>query len=104
MRDAVSTKLLVVSPNEEERNKVYAILSEHLDDKASIIKSNPEFTEILVKGVNKGVGLRGLCEKLGVPLEQVIAFGDAGFVAFCFSLIGVLRFRASIRHDARERH
>ena len=29
------------------------------------------------KGIDKGVGLKKLCEHLGLPLEQTIAVGDA---------------------------
>lgn len=33
--------------------------------------------EVNFKGVNKGAGLARLCEKLGIPPENVMAFGDA---------------------------
>ena len=32
--------------------------------------------DIMHKGVNKGAGLKGLCESLNLPLEQVVAAGD----------------------------
>ncbi|KAI9340236.1 HAD-like domain-containing protein [Obelidium mucronatum] len=34
------------------------------------------FVECLPGHVNKGVGFRDLCEGLGVPMEQAVAFGD----------------------------
>jgi HAD superfamily hydrolase (TIGR01484 family) len=33
--------------------------------------------ECSAKGIDKGVGLKKLCEHLGLPLEQTIAVGDA---------------------------
>ncbi len=44
----------------------------------TIIKGspNPFFVEFLRADVNKGAGLRKLCNYLGVPLEEVVAFGD----------------------------
>ena len=37
--------------------------------------------------MNKGEGVRGLCEYLGVPLETVIGFGDAGAHFFIGSFL-----------------
>ena len=46
--------------------------------KFHIIRGSPKpfFVEFLPQGVNKGQGLRNLCEALNVPMSQVIAFGD----------------------------
>jgi len=44
---------------------------------ATIVKGNwTWFLEILSATSNKGIGLRHMCEKLNVPLEEVIAIGD----------------------------
>ena len=74
--DLPSIKLLIVSPNEEHREEVMAKLFQELGP-INAFRSNPEFCEILPTGVNKGVGLQALCEELGVPMSEVIAFGDS---------------------------
>lgn len=38
--------------------------------------SAKDFIEIFPKGVNKGTALIQVCEKLGIPLEDTVAFGD----------------------------
>ena len=38
----------------------------------------PNNFEISPQGVNKGVGLRKLCEAAGIPIEKAIAVGDEG--------------------------
>mmetsp|Transcript_28126 Transcript_28126/g.46153 ORF Transcript_28126/g.46153 Transcript_28126/m.46153 type:complete len:151 (-) Transcript_28126:28-480(-) len=44
---------------------------------AHVIRGTPPFfVEILDPTVNKGQGLRQLCQSLSIPLEEVIAFGD----------------------------
>ena len=44
---------------------------------ATLIRGSPPFfVECLHPDVNKGNGLERLCEKIGMPLEAVVAFGD----------------------------
>lgn len=44
---------------------------------ANVIRGSPPFfVEILCPNVHKGHGLKQLCEEIGMPLEDVIAFGD----------------------------
>ena len=42
-----------------------------------ITTSGPIFIEINAPGIDKGKTLRLLCEHLGIPIEESIAFGDA---------------------------
>lgn len=42
-----------------------------------LVRSYPIYLEMLPQGVSKGVGLRHLCSHLGIPLDQVVAVGDA---------------------------
>lgn len=39
--------------------------------------SKPYFFEFMNEGVDKGLSMKFLCEKIGIPLEKVIAFGDS---------------------------
>ncbi len=43
----------------------------------SLLRTAPEFLEILPPGVSKGVALARLIEELHIPREQVMALGDA---------------------------
>lgn len=44
---------------------------------ANVIRGSPPFfVEVLCPEVHKGHGLKKLCQKIGVPLDQVVAFGD----------------------------
>jgi Cof subfamily protein (haloacid dehalogenase superfamily) len=41
-----------------------------------LVRSEPTYLEVLPPGVNKGVALAELARQLGIPLDQVVAFGD----------------------------
>lgn len=41
-----------------------------------LVRSEPTYLEVLPPGVNKGAALAELARQLGIPLEQVVAFGD----------------------------
>lgn len=51
-------------------------LSEHFED-LSICTSGPLYIEVNAKGVDKGNGLKALCNHLNISTQEVIAFGDA---------------------------
>lgn len=42
----------------------------------SIVRSSPIHLEINTAGTNKALAVRHLCQLKGIPLEQVLAFGD----------------------------
>lgn len=42
----------------------------------SIVKSSDTLLEIMERGVNKGEGIKVLCEKWKIDIEKTIAFGD----------------------------
>lgn len=42
----------------------------------SIVKSSDILLEIMEKGINKETGVRTLCGKWGIPVENAVAFGD----------------------------
>ncbi len=69
------SKILVLI-DEANLDSTMALLQARLkSDVAHLIKGN-FFIEILHPSVNKGEGLKGLCASMGVPLAQVVAFGD----------------------------
>ena len=38
--------------------------------------SHTNFLEVLAKGINKGSALKWLCDKKGIKIEEIVAFGD----------------------------
>jgi len=42
------------------------------------VAESPRYLEITAKGCTKGNGLARLCERLGLTMQDVIAFGDSG--------------------------
>jgi Cof subfamily protein (haloacid dehalogenase superfamily) len=67
-----------VVPGEPERiAELYEKASLLFKGKAEVVTSKPYFMEILPLGADKGSALRRLTEKLGIPMERVMAIGDA---------------------------
>jgi hydroxymethylpyrimidine pyrophosphatase-like HAD family hydrolase len=58
----------------------------------------PFFVECLHPLVNKGEGLRRLCGALGIPLSEVVAFGDGDNDAEFIQLAGLGLAMANARH------
>ncbi len=52
-------------------------LRNDLAGRIECFRSEPDFVEIVPPGVDKGVALRALAERLGMPLTEVAAAGDA---------------------------
>lgn len=48
----------------------------HFAGRAEVTLSHPRFLEFLAPGVSKGLGVRWLARRLGVPLAQCLAVGD----------------------------
>jgi Cof subfamily protein (haloacid dehalogenase superfamily) len=48
----------------------------YFDGRAEVTLSHPRFLEFLAPGVSKGLGVRWLARRLGVPLAQCMAVGD----------------------------
>jgi hydroxymethylpyrimidine pyrophosphatase-like HAD family hydrolase len=70
------SKLLVLCRN-HELDRSFEIFQKELGDDATLVYgSQGWFLEVLHPQVNKGHGLRQMCDALGIPLEQCIAFGD----------------------------
>ncbi|KAL3784068.1 hypothetical protein HJC23_013283, partial [Cyclotella cryptica] len=76
------SKLLVLCSTEHV-DEITALVHQELNGKkengavANVIRGSPPFfVEILSPEVHKGQGLKKLCKKIGVSLEEVVAFGD----------------------------
>lgn len=52
-------------------------LSALLEGRAEVLISKPYFLEVLSAGTDKGTALEVLADRLGIPLESVLAVGDA---------------------------
>jgi Cof subfamily protein (haloacid dehalogenase superfamily) len=70
------TKALFVMES-ADRDALYDELQPAYANRATVVKTEPEYLEFLHPKVNKGVGLAGLCESLGIEMSQVMAIGDS---------------------------
>ncbi len=52
-------------------------IPEHISAQTSIVRSDPHFLEFIAGRQTKGSAIEELCALLKVPLEKVVAFGDA---------------------------
>lgn len=69
-------KFLLYSTNPEKTEEYIDILTNEFPN-LSICSSGPLYIEVNAKGVNKGDGLRRLCQHLHIDIQDTIAFGDA---------------------------
>lgn len=69
-------KLMALS-SEEQEPVTRRRLQERFAGRADVSRSQATFTEITAYGVNKGVALRFIAEKLNVRRDEVAAIGDA---------------------------
>lgn len=67
-----------VIPGEADRiASLYAELAEFYSGAAEVVTSKPYFLEILPLGADKGSALYRLASRLKIPMENVMAIGDA---------------------------
>lgn len=70
-----ATKIMITSSPEVSKSIVF----EREDyEKYTIVRSSPNFLEVMPKGVSKASGAYAICRKLGIKKEDVYAFGDSG--------------------------
>eukprot|EP01112_Ceratiomyxa_fruticulosa_P008642 TRINITY_DN2239_c0_g1_i3.p1 TRINITY_DN2239_c0_g1~~TRINITY_DN2239_c0_g1_i3.p1 ORF type:complete len:283 (+),score=35.03 TRINITY_DN2239_c0_g1_i3:215-1063(+) len=77
------SKCLIINDSEEQCDVLLEEMKQRFPN-TSVIKSNCKtkeheqyYVEFLQAGVHKGSAVRKLCELLGIPLKEVLAFGDA---------------------------
>jgi Cof subfamily protein (haloacid dehalogenase superfamily) len=69
------TKVVAIGDGEHSLD-VLAEARAHFAGRAEVTLSHPRFLEFLAPGVSKGMAIRWLARRQGVPLEQCIAIGD----------------------------
>ena len=67
--------LFIVDP--PVQTALEAELRPRFESRATVTKTEPEYIEFLHPTVNKGAGLKGLCDSLGISMHRVMAIGDA---------------------------
>ena len=70
-------KVLVISDDGAQTDERIAILNEAFAGRAKAVRSNPEYAEVVYPGVSKASALKKLAAKLRIPIENVMAIGDA---------------------------
>ena len=71
-------KILAIELEQPEKLEVLrAQLNERFPDDLEMFYSNPNYLEIVPKGISKGTILLWLCRELGLPVENAIAAGDS---------------------------
>ncbi len=71
------TKMILIDAP-EEADRLYGIMAERYGNKLYLARTNPEYLEFMAPGCDKGEALRVLAERLGIPREETLAFGDGG--------------------------
>ena len=69
---------------------------------AEITFSSNRYMEFMPAGINKGVGIKNLCEILGIDISETIAIGDAANDIGMFKAAGLGVGVANVTDDARE--
>lgn len=68
---------ILIAGEPELLKEVEPVLNARFGDELDIFLSAPWFLDVMPKGVNKGVGVKYLAERLDIPMEQVICCGDS---------------------------
>jgi Cof subfamily protein (haloacid dehalogenase superfamily) len=71
-----STKVNIVT-DVDKAPAAFELMKQTCGTDAYVTRSNPEFVEMLSPAVNKGVALAIVCERMGIPLDRVLAVGDS---------------------------
>lgn len=75
---------------------------DELSDRLYVVETNPELLEFLAHSSNKAVGAQALSSKLGVPVENTMAFGDGNNDIELLSWAGVSVAMRHGRESARQ--
>ena len=70
-------KLIIITGSQSRADEVAAHARRTLPPDTCHIIAAEVHVEFLMPGLNKARGLQVVCDALGVPLDQVVAFGDA---------------------------
>lgn len=67
----------LISGEPEELKEIESRLIAALGGEVDIYLSAPWFLEVMPKGINKGTGLKRICDDAGIDISEAIAFGDS---------------------------
>lgn len=70
-------KLLSITDNIDETNKLIAEVKAEFGDKIDSFKSADQFAEIVAPGVSKASALKFLAKKFGAEISETVAIGDS---------------------------
>lgn len=68
---------ILIAGEPELLHEVEPVLKAQFGGELDVFLSAPWFLDIMPKGVNKGVGIRCIAEKLDIPIGAIIACGDS---------------------------
>lgn len=72
--DLLPLKISVYSPNGHDKD--IEEISELVSDWAKACTSGNEWLDIIPKGANKATGIKAVAEKMGISMDEIMAFGD----------------------------
>lgn len=76
LKNTEELKLMIFTyPNQID--DIYNLIDENFKNSINQARSGKEIIEITSKGVSKASALRYLCNKLGISMKEVLAFGNA---------------------------
>ncbi|MPW26873.1 Cof-type HAD-IIB family hydrolase [Alkalibaculum sp. M08DMB] len=75
--NTVKTNKYMGMASHEKLDKIAKLIKEQYDDYVFIEYGLREHMEIYPKTINKGIALTSLADKLSIPMEEVMAIGDA---------------------------
>lgn len=70
-------KVLIVTSGAAESDRVAAMINADFDNRVHAARSKPEYVEIMAPNISKASGLHKLADILNIPIENVMAIGDA---------------------------
>lgn len=76
VKDEKVIKIFFISKNQEKLLKFEEEIAQELGTSVAITLSGPECLEFMAPNVCKGEAIKNVMERLEIPLEDVIAFGD----------------------------
>lgn len=95
------TKILMIGDN-RYFGEFRKLFREDPRCRAHLVQSEETYLEILPEGVNKGEALKALSAHLGIPLEEIICFGDNLNDLEMIRLAGVGVAMANGRREVRD--
>ena len=68
---------ILMSADPEKIREIQEEIARNLPEELTVVQTAPFYLEVIPACINKGQGIRDICQVLDMTPEQVIAFGDA---------------------------